>query len=154
MKTIWVLAAAALTVLGLLARQAEAQDFAPGNRPPAFGPNPQAPRPDDRKDRQQFGSTMSWIHSLPHGHSGAAPGSGLPEKTYVKPAPAVLPPEVSYPRVPEFKVPASLPEISASHFSVPRQGWFRSVSGGGVAGAGGIAGLFGALFGRKKNTDS
>jgi hypothetical protein len=154
MKTICVLTAAALTVLGFLTSHAEAQDFAPANRPPAFGPNPQAPRRDDKQDRQHFGSASSWIHALPHGHPGAVPGSGLPEKTCVKPAPAAIPPEVFYPRVPEFKVPASLPEISVSQLSVPREGWFRSASGSGVAGAGGIAGLFAALFGRKKNTDS
>jgi hypothetical protein len=59
MKTIWVLTSAAVTVLGLLTSQAAAQNFAPQNRPAAFGPNPQGPRPDNREDRQHFGSTLS-----------------------------------------------------------------------------------------------
>jgi hypothetical protein len=151
MKTIWVLTSAAVAALGLLSSQAAAQDFAPGNRPPVFGPNPQAPRPDDKKDRQHLGSTMSWLHALPHGHSGAVP-QGLPEKPFINPIPPAVAGESFAPHVPNFKVPNSLPEISASRFSLLRE--FRSGSGGAVAGAGGIAGLLGALFGRKKKADS
>jgi hypothetical protein len=155
MKTIWVLTLAAVTALGLLACHAGAQDFAPQNRPPAFGLNPQGPRPDDRKDRQHFGSPLSLLHSLPHGISGAAP-HGLPEKHYVNPIPPVVPAESFAPHVPNFNVSSSLPEISTSHFTAPRANWFRSTAGHGalVGIGGGIAAFFGALFGRKKNADA
>jgi hypothetical protein len=133
----------------LLTSQAEAQNIAPGNRPPAFDPNPAAPRPDAKKD--QHGSASPLTPLLQYRAYGTAPGS-LPENFYMKPIPA----ESFSPHIPDFKVPSSLPEISASHFAVPRESWFRSVAGHGapLGIGGGIAALFGALFGRKKNTDS
>jgi hypothetical protein len=167
MKTIWVLTSA-LTVLGFVTSQARAQEFGPGMRP-AFGPIPQAPRPDlkpfvpfvpgpsvgnngDKKDRQYH---LPWTHLIPHGASGATPGSGIPEKPYMKPTPSMVPGESFSPHA-QFNIPTRLPEISASRLSMPRGSWFRWGSGGGILAGigGGIAALFGALFGRKKKTDS
>jgi len=180
MKTMWVFASAAVTALGILTSPAKAQEFMPGMRRPPFGPNPQAPRPglqpfvpprvhapnvgmgrkneDDRNDRQHFGSTFPLHHFLPHIASGATPGPGRPETTYVKPAPSAVPAQAFPPHTYPFKVPSSLPEYS-SHISVPRggSGWFRLGSGRGIftGVAGGIAAAIGgALFGRKKNTPS
>jgi hypothetical protein len=149
MKAIGVVTSAAVIALGLLTGPAEAQVLVPGGPPPAFGPNPQGPRQDDKKDRLHLGSTMSWLHSLPHGHVGAVP-QGLPKEPFIDPIPPALAAESFAPHVPRVKVPANLTEISASRFSLLRE--FRSSSGGAVAGAGGIAGLLGALFGRKKKS--
>jgi hypothetical protein len=150
MKTIWVLTSAAVTVFGLLTSQAEAQQFAPGNRP--FVPNPGVGNNGDTKDRQYH---VPLGHLIQHGVSSAAPGSGVHEPAYTKPPPSVVPRESFIPHA-RFNVPSSLPEVSASRLAAPRASWFESGSGRGILAviAGGIASVFGALFGRKKDANS
>jgi hypothetical protein len=166
MKTIWVLTSAAVTVLGFVTTQAKAQEFAPGMRPP-FAPNPQAPRPDmkpfvpfvpgpsvganrDNKDHQYH---VPLTHLIPHGASGVTPGSGIPEKPYMKPTPLSVPGEPFSPHA-RFNVPTRLPVVPAARMPAPSGSWFRATWGGCVlAGIGGaISALFGALFGRKDKT--
>jgi hypothetical protein len=148
MKTTSLLASAALIALGLVTSHAAAQGFQPGKPAPAFKPHVQVPRPDpmpfyrptvpypsfptvtQKKEERNFGSSLHWL-SFVHAAS-AARGSGS-----------------------STKIPAGPPELSAAGSSAARGSWFRGCGGGTLAGIGaGIAGLFGALFGRKKNTDS
>jgi hypothetical protein len=150
MKTIWVLTSAAVTVFGLLTSQAEAQPFAPGNRP--FVPNPGVGNNGDTKDRQYH---VPLGHLIQHGVSSAAPGSGVHEPAYTKPPPSVVLRE-SFTPYTRINVPYSLSEISASRLAAPRASWFESGSGRGILAGigGGIAAVFGALFGRKNKIDS
>jgi hypothetical protein len=150
MKTFWVFASAAVTVLGFLTSQAKAQ-----------GPNPQALRPDlkpivgnneDRKDRQYH---VPLSHLIPHAASSSTPGFGTPVKPYMKPLPTMVPGESFTPPL-RFNVPTSFPKVPAAGLAVHEASCcFRSVAGHGapVGIGGGLAAFFAALFGRKKKPD-
>ena len=146
MKTIWVLTCAAAAVLGLPTSRAEAQPFAPGNRP--FVPGPGLGNNRDTQDRQYH---VPWNHVIQHGVAGAAHGSGAHGPAYTRPIPPVVPRESFVPHT--RYVPSSLTEVSAFRLA-PRASWFSRASGYGIlAGiAGGIAAVFKAIFGHKKNT--
>ena len=177
MKTTWTMTLAATAAIALLASKAEAQaqGWPPGVRQPAFGPNqgfPGAPQPfappplfpglppavdrkRDRDDRGHFGSPAQWMHLAAHGWSGSTPPSRPPGSVPIKPT-VPVPPEGFVSPVSSFKVPTIVPEISPTHFSAPRTGWFSSATGRGVGWGigGGILAALGGLFGRKKNDNA
>jgi hypothetical protein len=166
MKKAWALTAA-VVAWGWLTGATQAQDRRGGAPVPGAGPqapggpgaNPfvlrafPGPGGGGRQDRdKKDGPGYGWIghvpHVVPHGGSGGAPLKVPPEAARFKP-PVGSPVPAGF----RLRVPAAVPEAVA-HVPVPRPGWFRlGFSGKGILAGlgGGLAALFGALFGRKKD---